>query len=339
MNADAIVLRDVVLERLSALGVDVAAALDRAGLPSSRFTSGGVVLSTADYFAFWRAVEAFASPDVGLRLGSEAIPGRLDIGTIAALDSASAGEALAKIVRFKRLCMPERVQLEIEDAEASIAFHWLHAVDDSPKVLVDSTFAYVLALIVRGTRGSVRPARVELARRRTNCAALEQFFGCPIAFDATHDRLVFSVGTLALPFVSRSAALEPLFSSSSVESALAHALGAVRFTEDVRNALRRIMVGGRPSVEKLAAALQTSARTLQRRLREERTSYQKLLDDERERTARRLLSDTDLEAGEIAFALGFEELNSFSRAFQIWAGATPTRWRVDHAHFGATRLS
>jgi AraC-like DNA-binding protein len=107
----------------------------------------------------------------------------------------------------------------------------------------------------------------------------------------------------------------------------------------VRNALRRIMVGGRPSVEKLAATLRMSARTLQRRLHEERTSYQHLLDDERERTARRLLSDTDLEAGEIAFALGFEELNSFSRAFQTWAGSTPTRWRVDHAYSGANRLS
>jgi AraC-like DNA-binding protein len=327
MNADAIVLRGVVLERLSALGVDVAAALERAGLPSSRFTSGGAILPTADLFAFWRAVEATGPPDVGLRLGSETIPGRLDIGLAAALDSASVGEALGKFARFKRLCMPERVQLDVEDAEASIAFHWLHAADNSPKVLVDSTFAYVLALIARGTRTSVRPLRVELARRRTNWVALDRFFGCPIAFDATHDRLVFSAATFALPFVSRSAAPETMLWSSNIESALENAVGAVRFTEDVRNALRRIMLGGRPSVEKLAATLQMSARTLQRRLREQRTSYQHLLDDERERTARRLLSDTDLEAGEIAFALGFEELNSFSRAFQTWAGSTPVRWR------------
>jgi AraC-like DNA-binding protein len=327
MNADAIVLRDLVLERLSTLGVDVAAALDRAGLPLSRFTAGSAVVSTADYFAFWRAAEAFGPPDVGLRLGSEAIPKRLDLGMAAALDSGSVGEALAKIARFKRLCMPERVQLDVEDREASIAFHWLHAAENSPKVLVDSTFAYVLGLIVRGTRGSVGPLRVEFARRRTNRATLERFFGCPIAFDATHDRLVFSAAALALPFASRSSALETVFSPSSVESALANALGGIRFTEDVRNALRRMMLGGRPSAEKLAATLQMSARTLQRRLHEEHTSYQRVLDDERERTARRLLGDTDLEAGEIAFALGFEELNSFSRAFQTWAGATPTRWR------------
>jgi AraC-like DNA-binding protein len=329
MNADAIVLRDVVLERLGALGVDVAAALERAGLPSSRFTLGSAILPTADYFAFWRAVEGFGSPEVGLRLGSEAIPGRLDIATIVALDSGSAGEALAKIARYKRLCMPERVQLDIEDEEASIAFHWLHAVDDSPKVLVDSTFAHVLTLIVRGTRRSVRPLRVELARRRSNRGGLERFFGCPITFDATHDRLVFSTATLELPFVSRSVDVETIFSSSNTESALASMVGAVPFVEDVRNALRRILAGGRPSVEKLAMALRMSARTLQRRLGEEHTSYQRLLDDERERTARRLLSDTDLETGEIAFVLGFEELNSFSRAFQAWAGSTPTRWRGD----------
>jgi AraC-like DNA-binding protein len=329
MNADAIVLRDVVLERLSALGVDVAGALERAGIPLSRFTSGSAVVPTAEYFAFWRAAEASGPPDVGLRLGSEPIPGLPDIGTIAALDSVSAGEALEKIARYKRLCMPERLQLEVEDGEASIAFHWLHALDDSPKVLVDSTFAYVLSVIARGTRTGVHPLRLELARRRSNREAIERFFGCPTAFDATHDRLVFSAATLELRFVSRRADLRALFPPSSFESALENAIDADRFTEDVRNELGRIMVGGRPSVEKLAAALRMSPRTLQRRLGEERTSYQHLLDDERQRTARRLQSDTDLEAGQIAFVLGFEELNSFSRAFHTWAGSTPTRWRVD----------
>jgi AraC-like DNA-binding protein len=32
-----------------------------------------------------------------------------------------------------------------------------------------------------------------------------------------------------------------------------------------------------------------------------------------------------------ALGLGFEELNSFSRAFVGWEGATPSRWREKHA--------
>jgi AraC-like DNA-binding protein len=70
-----------------------------------------------------------------------------------------------------------------------------------------------------------------------------------------------------------------------------------------------------------------SPRTLQRRLGELGTSYQALLDGVRRDASRRLLASTDLDAGEIAFLLGFEESNSFSRAFVAWEGATPGRWR------------
>ena len=69
-------------------------------------------------------------------------------------------------------------------------------------------------------------------------------------------------------------------------------------------------------------------RTLQRRLEAVGTTYQELLDDVRRQSARRLLSNTDLDAGEVAFLLGFEELNSFTRAFHTWEGTTPTRWRA-----------
>jgi AraC-like DNA-binding protein len=35
-----------------------------------------------------------------------------------------------------------------------------------------------------------------------------------------------------------------------------------------------------------------------------------------------------MEPGEIAFYLGFEEVNSFQRAFHKWQGMTPTQWRT-----------
>ena len=48
-------------------------------------------------------------------------------------------------------------------------------------------------------------------------------------------------------------------------------------------------------------------RTLQRRLEAVGTTYQALLHEVRRQSARRLLSNTDLGAGEVAFLLGFEE--------------------------------
>ena len=78
----------------------------------------------------------------------------------------------------------------------------------------------------------------------------------------------------------------------------------------------------------MAKDLGLSSRTLQRRLRDLGTSHQALLDDVRRRSAKRLLAKTDLEQGEVAFLLGFEELNSFTRAFHGWEGTSPSRFRA-----------
>ena len=101
--------------------------------------------------------------------------------------------------------------------------------------------------------------------------------------------------------------------------------------DDVRAALSRGISGERPAVEKVAKSLGMSPRTLQRRLGEVGTTYQKLLDEVRRRSARRLLAHTDLGAGEVAFLLGFLELNSFTRAVHSGEGTTPARWRAGAA--------
>jgi AraC-like DNA-binding protein len=77
--------------------------------------------------------------------------------------------------------------------------------------------------------------------------------------------------------------------------------------DDVRASLGRRSSGERPAVDEVARSLGLSSRTLQRRLGEQGTTYQALLDDLRHRSARRLLASTDLDAGEVAFLLGFEE--------------------------------
>jgi AraC-like DNA-binding protein len=70
---------------------------------------------------------------------------------------------------------------------------------------------------------------------------------------------------------------------------------------------------------------------MQRRLGKLGTTYQDVLVGARQRSARRLLANTELAMGEIAFLLGFEEVNSFVRAFQAWEGMTPAKWRAEAA--------
>ncbi len=70
-----------------------------------------------------------------------------------------------------------------------------------------------------------------------------------------------------------------------------------------------------------------SPRTLQRRLREESTSFQDVVDSVREELARITMANPKYSLGEVAYLLGFSEISAFTRAFKRWTGMTPSRWR------------
>jgi len=317
----------VVLDRLRALGVDVAHVLRHARLGASRFQSARAKLTVPEFFALWRALEAVGGRrDLALRLGGERQPHRLDVASLAALHSSNLGEAYQKFARYKRLVCGEAVSIETVDGEACLRFVWVHMDEALPMMLVEVTFATLLALACNGTGTKIVPRRVELARRRSDEAMLAEHFSCPVHFDASSDALVLEEKALERPFVTHNADLLEML-LPSLETALEQTSAKRSIADDVRTVLSRGMRGERPSVEKIAKEMRMSPRTLQRHLGTLGTSYQGLLDDVRRDTSRRLLAETDLDAGEVAFLLGFEELNSFSRAFHGWEGVTPMRWR------------
>ena len=70
-----------------------------------------------------------------------------------------------------------------------------------------------------------------------------------------------------------------------------------------------------------------SSRTLQRRLQDEGSSFQRVLEDARHHLARHYLNNSVLELNEAAYLLGYEDSSSFVRAFRTWEGVPPARWR------------
>jgi AraC-like DNA-binding protein len=313
MARDTLSITGGVIEHLKRLGVAVPAH--------------DAELTTDAYFAFWREVAAKCDrPDLGLSIGA-AVFGR-SVASEAALQAPTLGDALRTLGRYKRLSCPEDVLVEISGGEASVRFDWILATDEVPAILVDAIFASHVALVAHGTGGKVAPLRLELARKRRHAQMLHAQFKCPIVFGAARDRVVFAERALALPLVTANrAAYERLV--PGLEARLA---GKRSLVGDVRIAIARtISAGARPSVDTVAHRLETSPRTLQRRLGSARTTFQDQLDDVRHVAARRLLEHTELEPIDIAFLLGFAEPNSFVRAFRSWERTTPLRWRAAHS--------
>jgi AraC-like DNA-binding protein len=81
--------------------------------------------------------------------------------------------------------------------------------------------------------------------------------------------------------------------------------------------------------------LAISKRSLQRQLADESVGFQELLSEVRHELARHYLSRTDISAGEISWLLGFQESNSFIRAFRSWSGSTPAAYRQGRLTLGS----
>jgi AraC-like DNA-binding protein len=95
----------------------------------------------------------------------------------------------------------------------------------------------------------------------------------------------------------------------------------------VRAVIAERVRGQRPDADAVARELAMSTRALQRMLKDHGTSFRQLLDEVRNEHARGYLSSTGFSDGEVSFLLGFEDPNSFYRAFRSWNGMSPREFR------------
>jgi AraC-like DNA-binding protein len=91
------------------------------------------------------------------------------------------------------------------------------------------------------------------------------------------------------------------------------------------------MAGKRPTLQSVAREVGMSERTLQRRLTDAGGSFQQLAEDARRELARHYLKHSVIELQEVAYLLGYEDSNSFFRAFGHWEGISPGEWRARNA--------
>lgn len=213
--------------------------------------------------------------------------------------------------------------------EWSIQFRWLLASEDEPDVLTDVCFAWVLCIARHGTGKRVSPVRLELMRRPAYAKDLQRHFGCPVFFGTARNALVFNSADAFVPFVTHNAELLAML-APQIDAEVKKHKRQESFPELVRTTIQRKLAGGRPKMREIAREMHISARTLQRRLGDAGLSFQQILEEARRRLARHYLTNSSLELNEAAYLLGYEDANSFVRAFRTWEGIPPAQWRTVH---------
>jgi len=312
------------------LGVDPQVMLETAGLGGLPYGRTEVRGTAQQYFDCWNTMALLSPrPDYVPHLGITISRGPV-IPVFFTLSCAPDLETgLMRLARFKSLLGPTLMRVFWDDARLRLEFDSVDARAPMPS----SFGALQLVVAVEKIRGAaghlVCPVAAGFDGSEEERRMIAGHLG--VMPERSHAAYVaFSPEDAKRRFISEN---PPLWADIEADLNLQLAAQNDRWpvADRVRGALVDLMPAGRTGAEDVAAALGLSRSTLQRRLREEETSYQALLDATRRDIAIRYLTKTTLRADEIANVLAFRDANSFSRSFRRWTGLSPLAFRQEAA--------
>lgn len=152
-----------------------------------------------------------------------------------------------------------------------------------------------------------------------------RIFGDKVQFNADSAILSLPGSLMRHPLPTSNPTLRALYDAECARL-LADLSDTASYAERTLAALDKLQ-GQYPQLEQMAAMLDLSTRTYRRRLQEESTTFQALLDTIRLKHAKHYLRKSDLSVDRIASLLGFNDASNFRRAFIQWSKESPTQWR------------
>ncbi|MGV1957250.1 AraC family transcriptional regulator ligand-binding domain-containing protein [Agrobacterium sp. 22-214-1] len=306
---------------LKDLGISATNVLRRAGLSDDLLQHPSVRLLPDQYHRLWNGMEAEAGDGLLPLRVCEAIRGEAFSPPIfAALCSPNLVTAVRRVAQYKRLIAPMHLEVSEEHDRMTLELAWTCAAQP-PDSLILLELLFFVSLARMATREAVMPVAVTTTVLPSPIPPYEAFLGARLKQGARH-RIVFSAADAIRPFLTSNPQMWATF-EPHLRQQLAELDREVTTSQRVRAALIEGIPSGRISIEAIAGKLMMSKRTLQRRIETEGASYQQLLAETREALAHHYLRKTTLPLAEISFLLGFDEPNSFYRAFRTWTGKTP----------------
>jgi len=281
----------------------------------------------AEWQAWLRRVDAMEQqPALGLRIAKGISAKHFGVVGYCALACASLAEALQRMERYHASVYdvnPARVSI----GPTGVVMEW-GVERGRPGALVDETAIASLVQLARDMTGRAFAIREVgfVNPRPDDLRPYEAYFGGTVRFDQPVTRVVIDAEYLGLPMRKSDPGLLALMDQQA-EQLLREVATLPAMVEGWRKTLVPLIREGQTSLAALAKAHHTSPRSLQRRLSEHGTTFQKLLDQTRQHLAEGHLKEGKLDLAEIALLLGYSEQSAFTRAFRTWTGLAPAQWR------------
>jgi AraC-like DNA-binding protein len=278
-------------------------------------------ITPAQFCVAWGELIRLTEPAIALRIAAATPPGAFGIVEYVCRSAPTVADALRRWVRYLNL-LDDAVTVELDGATLRVALE-----SEAP---APASHELCFALVAQQARQlstvPFRIAGVDFTHRVADPAPYRAWFDAPVRFGAEATQLIFPAAILDAPLASSDPKLLAILTRAADELERAAPRDAT-LTAQVKRALRGALRGDEAGIDTIAKQLGMTSRSLQRRLKDEQTSFNEVRETTRKELATRYL-DEKLSIAEISFLLGFSEPSAFFRAYKRWTGETPRASRA-----------
>ncbi|MBS0273605.1 MAG: AraC family transcriptional regulator [Proteobacteria bacterium] len=313
-------------------GADRAMLLARAGIGEDDLANQDNRIALANYVALMRAGKELANdPALALHYGETSDFAEVSVVGLIGNASETMAEALQQLNRYGRLVIefdggPNRFATERAGPDS----YWLIDIRENPNdfpELTESTFARMIC----GPRllGVPQLARaVHVTHARPGYAnEVERVFGAAVTYNAARNAMLIDN-----KWTNHRIQTQPRYAFGVLSKHAGALLRELEASKSVHGKVEALLMPvlhkGDASMDAIAEKLAMSRQTLFRRLKDEGTTFEKVLDELRRKLALDYLGAKKVSVNETAYLVGFSDPAAFSRAFKRWTGKNPRDMRA-----------
>lgn len=315
------------LEAAIQMGVNREELIKASGTTEAALAAPDGRLPFSAFTSIRQVLERYFGPAYGLKVAETMTELKATVLAYMLANSNSLSDAFTIFSRYRSISAEmEAPKLNIVGDNATFGCRY-----GKLNVMMNASFleAALGFWLVRGryyTGVEWNPIEVQLQGPTTDRVVYERVFRCKVVNRCKETKLIFDKQLLDLPIRNPDPNLLH-YLTPIAEEVVKNLPGTQSIKQLIQDKIFNSLESGNTSIDSIADQLHVSARTLQRRLEDQGTSFAELLDQTRQVAAIEYLKDPRISITETAFLLGFSDTSTFYRAFKRWTKQTPAQFR------------
>ena len=322
-SSDAGIFLWMTYQTMQKMGLDAASIFASVNLPNQP-PDKNIRRDNSTQQRFWTAAEEISQDtDIGLHVGKQMPPFRGLVIEYLFLSSSTCGEGLQRALRYQALLTDVfSLSLTINEDKAILS-----GFEHPVRHYLECGIGVFLNFFKYITNNEFRPTHITLPYQQgASPETYQEMWECPVILDQTKGTIVFP--SVLLNKTSPAAEPELLKIHENLAEQQLLNLEKHQLIHAIERLLSNgLLESGQFDQKLIAEQLNRNPRTLRADLQAINTNYEKILNQHREKLARRLLANTQETIDQIVYLTGFSEPSAFTRAFKRWTNETPSAYR------------